>query len=119
MNRASRLSARAMPCHFAFSRMRRSLPARGLYNRRYGFAIILGLMAFADRARCLPQYAADSRSRKPRWMAPRLRWLRARPKGWMEGMTTSLLTPVSVGPGHCQLTAPQASDALRNSDIIV
>src|SRR5260364_100267 len=69
MNRASRLSARAMPCHCAFSRMRRSLPARGLYNRRYGFAIILGLMAFANRARCLPQSAADSRSRKPRWVA--------------------------------------------------
>src|SRR5260363_272290 len=85
MNRASRLSARAMPCHCAFSRMRRSLPARGLYNRRYGFAIILGLMAFANRARCLPQSAADSRSRKPRWMASRLRWRRTRPNGWIEG----------------------------------
>src|SRR5260364_268416 len=119
MNRASRLSARAMPCHCAFSRMRRSLPARGLYNRRYGFAIILGLMAFANRARCLPQSAADSRSRKPRWMASRLRWLRTRPNGWIEGMTTGLLNLVSVGPGHCELIAPQAADALRNSDIIV
>src|SRR5260363_32715 len=109
MNRASRLSARAMPCHCAFSRMRRSLPARGLYNRRYGFAIILGLMAFANRARCLPQSAAASR----------LRWLRTRPNGWIEGMTTGLLNLVSVGPGHCELIAQQAADALRNSDIIV
>ncbi|CCD29812.1 Precorrin-3B C17-methyltransferase / Precorrin-6X reductase [Candidatus Glomeribacter gigasporarum BEG34] len=34
-------------------------------------------------------------------------------------MTTGLLNLVSVGPGHCELIAPQAADALRNSDIIV